>query len=133
MFEKNNTTFEISEKEFTDILTNYFSDKTGKNIKIEKVLSIKYKAINDESLISVPNVDFYITEEDDNYHLTSLLSQRDIEEALTNYACSLGYDFASYKYIGGINHVGYFIDEDTPYLMGISINLKERTMKRELK
>ena len=35
----------------------------------------------------------------------------------------------SFKYIGGIRRVGYFLDEDAPYYSGIQLIVREKSKK----
>ena len=133
MFDKDNKlTMDISDKEIIEILQKYYSNKFGSEVKVESKLGIKYVNTVDGCIVSRPDIEFYIFDKNGNQSITSPLTKYDIKEALNDYVSSLGYSFESFKYIGGIRHIGQFIDDDTPYFEGIKVYYREKSMHKKL-
>ena len=113
------------------LLKNYFANKYNNEIKIEEYIDTKYVDIGDGYFVSTPNIELCIIDKNDNQMVTSNLTKIDIEEALADYISSLGYVFESFKYVGGVRHAGYFIEEDTPFFEGIQIFAKEKSLEKK--
>ena len=115
----NNNYKDITTKELLNILSDYYSPIYRRNIVMNKNILIS----NNDDLKLQIYFEHYTP-----YGKMQIiyLSELDIKTCLSKYANMLGYSLDSYKYLGGIRHVGYFTDEDTPYFEGIRLYLKEK-------
>lgn len=111
---------------FLIIIGKYYSDIYHKNILVN------YNIRTDDN----DKLDLKIYFEKYNAQGIDIitLNYNDIFTSLKKYANSLGYELDSFKYCGGIRHVGYFIDEDTPYFEGVRLFMKEKNkVKKKIK
>jgi len=115
-------TKDLSEKEFLDILSSYYSKICNQNITIKYNIRI---TANDNLSLSV----FYEKYTSRSAHIIEL-NDSDINKCFSDYADNLGYALNHYKYIGGINHTGYFTSENTPHFDGIRLYLKEKCKRK---
>lgn len=139
MFENKTLKFEISKEIFMDVVKEYYSKNSNTKVNVGYDLSIKNESYGFgvyETTESHPSIEFYITEEiernDIKGSIKSYLTENEIRDVLMDYASNMGYDFISFKYVGGIRNCGFYLDEDTPYFEGIQMLLKEKSMKRKL-
>ena len=117
---------DIDRNSFLHLLSDYFSKKNDKKIDVKMDLTLEYKKIDniDNYYDSIIKSDFFYVEE--SKHERTYLNKNDLEEALSYYVNQKDCLFDSFKYVGGIRHVGYYVDEDTPYFEGIRVFLKEK-------
>lgn len=129
--EKNEETkesyIELSTAEVNNIIVNYFGN--GKNY----LVSTEY----DLGIVGhEPKIHYYLIEHlnydgkkrDNRVPLT----EYDLKNAFNDYLNSSNYELVDFKYIGGIHHTGYYIDNDMPYYEGIKLNVKEREKPYQL-
>ena len=117
---------DIDRNSFLHLLSDYFSKKNDKKTDVKMDLTLEYKKIDniDKYYDSIIKIDFFYIEESN--HKRIYLNKNDLEEALSYYVNQKDCLFDSFKYVGGIRHVGYYVDEDTPYFEGIRVFLKEK-------
>ncbi|MBQ4032182.1 MAG: hypothetical protein II625_10545 [Bacilli bacterium] len=119
----------ISERNLTPIevdqaLLKYFGE--GKSYRISLIENI----VNLDGNL---DMEFYLVEHIDNNgnketnHIR--LTRGDLKNALNAYVELDGFELVDFVYIGGIHHVGYFIDEDTPHYDGIHLSIKKKKNK----
>lgn len=116
----------ITDKEFMNILNTYYSIKERKDIKLRLELGIKYDDIS-----MSPNIKIFY----DSYIQGQLVSipvtEEEITEALSSYAKNLGYQLSSFQYVGGVQRMGMYHDEDKPIFAGVILNLKDKVKTRK--
>lgn len=116
----------ITDKEFMNILNTYYSIKERKDIKLRLELGIEYDDISVSPTVSI----FY-----DSYIQGKLVSvpvtEEDIMEALSVYANNLGYQLSGFQYVGGVQRMGIFHDEDIPIFAGIIMEFKGKVKTRK--
>ncbi len=61
------------------------------------------------------------------------LTMEDLEKVLLHYLKNSENSYESFKYMGGIRRVGYFMLEDTPIFEGIEITVKNKGFSRKLR
>lgn len=62
----------------------------------------------------------------DGERIRRLLTEDYIKEVLTAYVDTPKETLNSFQYVGGIHHVGLYVDEDTPFFEGVMIYLKQK-------
>ena len=146
---KSNSIEEIIKKYF-DVFKNSITEEVEDIPEIDLSVSQVKEAIidyygndKDHALYAFENVymrggeaqvDFYLNEHvsKGNAYNTKI-SQEELGFILQMYAAKKGYELLDFKYIGGVHRVGYFFDEDTPYLQGIRLYVKKLEKNMELK
>ena len=119
-------TKDIPTDTFLKIIGKYYSDIYHKNILINYNIRIDD---NDKLDLKI-----YFEKYNSRGINIITLNYNDIFIPLKKYADSSGYELNSFKYCGGIRHVGYFTDEDTPYFAGIRLFMKEKNkLKKKIK
>lgn len=111
---------------FLHLLSDYFSKKNDKKIDVKMDLTLEYKKIDniDNYYDSIIKIDFFYLEEYKQKRIH--LNKNDLEEALSYYINQKDCLFDSFKYVGGVRHVGYYVEEDTPCFEGIRVYMKEK-------
>lgn len=110
--------YEINTDNFLKIIGKYYSDIYHKNILVNYDIVI----VNDDKL----DLKIYFKRINSRGISLITLNYDDILLPLRKYANSLDYELDGFKYCGGIRHVGYYIDEDTPHFDGVRLYLKEK-------
>lgn len=84
-----------------------------------------------------PDMVFYLIEhliiDGNKRDISTRLTNGDLMHALDDYAKHYGYELTDFKYIGGIHHVGYYFDENTPYYNGIEMEVKKKDKNKLLR
>ena len=115
---------DLTPTEVDQAILRYFGE--GKNYRISLI----------ENIVNVNgnlDMEFYLIEHiDDNGNKETnhiRLTRGDLKNALNAYVELDGFELVDFAYIGGIHHVGYFIDEDTPHYDGIHLDIKKKKNK----
>ncbi len=129
---------DIDKENLLIILSDYFSEKLGRNVNVDCNVTIKHVSYGYDDCEAVPDIVFFIKEVISNGKVTATtttyLDQNDLEEAIKDYVSSSDYEFESFKYKGGVRLAGYFRDEyEEAYFEGLDVKLKEKAMQRRLR
>ena len=139
MREKRESIMDIDCNNLLIILSDYFSKKLNRTVKVNCDVKVKYVSYGMyDDTEAVPDIEFFIKEVSNNGKVvtttTTYLDQSDLEEAVSDYVTSLGYEYDSFKYVGGVRLAGYFRDEyEEAHFEGLEVKLKEKSMQRVLK
>ena len=111
----------LSSYEVDNILVNYYG--SGKNYLVSTE--------HDLTIVNYsPKIFYYLIEHLDYDGIKRdnrmLLTEGDLKKAFNDYLSSSNYELVDFKYVGGIHHTGYFIDNDRPYYEGVRLNVKEK-------
>ena len=110
-----------------NIIVNYFGNGKNYLVSTEYDLGI----IGHEPKIYyylIEHLDYDGKKRDNRIYLT----EHDLKTAFNDYLSSSNYELVDFKYIGGIHHTGYYINNDMPYYEGIKLNVKEREKPYQL-
>ena len=121
--EPETTKIKLTEAEVLNAIANHF----GKN-KSYEVSARKELELQENHQISIS---FYLIEKYDGIIDETRLTEGDLRTVFNDYLEETDYTFINFKYLGGIRHVGMYVDEDTPYFEGIELEVKEK--QKELK
>ena len=114
----------LTKEEFLNTLSIYYSIKERRDLIVKDNLKIKYIKGMEEIDIKL-YIDMYIKGD----KITIFLNKKDIMEALVAYINNLGYELIDFKYMGGVRHTGYYVEENTPIFEGVNIQVKEKDKK----
>ena len=120
MQEDNNSSIYLTQDEVDQAIIEYFSSRKNYRISVKEKLTID----NGE-----PSIAFYIIEPDGKM---TRLTKGDLNNALEESISIYNYELIDFEYMGGINHVGYHFDENTPYYDGIRLIVKEKKKDNSL-
>ena len=116
-------TMYFSETRVLGIISNYFC--SGKQYK-----TMPYKKLYLEN--GEPKVRFYIREEyAKGIQHDNPLTEHDLISALNDYLKKFNCEVDHFEYVGGVHHVGYYYDEDTPYFEGLNVYTKDLEKSNE--
>ena len=108
-------------EEVEQAIIEYFSSGKNYRISVQEELTIDN---------GNPHINFYLIEHLDydgiKKDYKTCLTRGDLQNALSSYIEFYGYELIDFKYMGGVHHVGYYCDEDTPYYEGIELTVKEK-------
>lgn len=112
----------LSSSEVDNIILNYFfGNSEDDRFYIKKELTIQD---------DIPVIKFYLASKQNKGNIIRL-SDDELRNILSSYVKDEGYELLDYRFIGGIHHVGYFFDSDTPHFDGIELSVKKK--EKELK
>jgi len=114
--------------EVDEAIIEYFGD--GK----EYPVSCREELTMDKSGL---HISFYLVEHTEidgvRKDFSTMLTKGDLMNALGAYIEFYGYELLDFKYIGGVHHVGYFVDEDKPHYDGIELKVRKKEKSLRLK
>jgi hypothetical protein len=118
----------LKEDEIKEAILKFYSQNQDDNIEssVDRELFME----DGELVCNFYLKDHYKKENRTNY---LLLSYTDLIEVFDYYLKDSGYELEGFQYVGGIRHVGYFVDEDTPFFTGIYLQVKEKSLKKKHK
>ena len=118
----------LDENEVNAAIKKYYNQEEDNNIEssVDRELFME-----DGELVC----NFYLKDHYKKENRTSylLLSYTDLIEVFDYYLKDSGYELEGFQYVGGIRHVGYFVDEDTPFFTGIQLYVNEKSVKKRFK
>ena len=118
---------QISFDEFMNVISIYYMIKMRIDVKFESELLVKY---NLEQVY--PELNIYYVSYIGGEKIKCLLRYEDIFEPLRVYVNNLGYELINFKYDGGIKRTGYYVDNDTPFINGVLLNMKKKKHVKKL-
>ena len=108
-------------EEVDQALLEYFGEGRDYRISIKEELSMEDNK---------PKIDFYLIEHlkygDVEENVKTLLTNEDLLKAFNKYLEDINCEAKDFKYMGGIHHVGYYFDEDTPYYEGVILTADKK-------
>lgn len=116
---------EINLQQFMDIISRYYSIKMRQDVKFESELEVKY-----DSVSVYPELNIYYVSYIRGEKIRTLLKYEELFEPLNNYAKRQGLELINFEYNGGVRKMG--LDEDTPYLNGVCLHMKECKLIKRL-
>ena len=115
----------LTEKEVYNAIIDYCKQGNDNELSVEKSIYI----YDDEIIL-----DFYLIEKVQRDKITHTsrykLTNLDLKDAFNYYLEKNNCELDTFKYVGGIRRVGYFIDEDTAHFEGIELAIKDKSLKR---
>ena len=110
----------LSPDEVDEAIIGYFGDSKNYRVSVENEIYLN----GDQ-----PIINFYLIEHFEYNKNKILLTKGDLKNALNDYIEFYGYELIDFKYVGGMHHTGYFIEENKPYYEGIELKVKEKAKK----
>ena len=130
----------LTKKQVIELIKEYFHKHGDKDVEVNIILELSsntsgigtYEKTEDDIIITF---EVTKTEEINNTIIKTIcnLQLEDLNEIFKSYEHQEGFEYDSFLYVGGIRHVGYFVDEDTPIFEGILLNYREKSLKKKLK
>ena len=108
---------QISFDEFMNIINIYYMIKMRIDVKFESEL---------------PELNIYYVSYIGGEKIKCLLRYEDLFEPLKVYVNNLGYELIDFKYDGGVKRTGYYVDNDTPFINGVLLNMKKKKHVKKL-
>lgn len=118
----------LTSEEVLQLIAHHFG--AHKNYKVDATSELSIDS-------SQPRINFYLIEhldyDDIKRDNKTLLTKGDLVNVFNHYLEYLGYELVDFKYLGGIHHTGYFVDEDTPHYEGIELYVREKELGMKFK
>ena len=119
---------ELKTNELLVYLSYYFSELLDQDITIYE----RHRIINDKGLDTIDLTFYYVYEKKfpgAYIRLETNLKEEEIQMAMKDYCKYRGYELDNYKYIGGINRIGYYRPKTEAHFDGIELTVSEPEMK----
>ncbi|MBR4178941.1 MAG: hypothetical protein IKR57_06310 [Bacilli bacterium] len=135
MKEKVDITMDINKSELLKMLSAYYTEKLNKEANIKLNISKELRGYGYSEYNEVI-LEFYFVNEHNlgpaKVKITNTLTKEDVNEALSEIIEKLGYSVDAVNYKTGTRSTGYYDDYEEPYFEGVTLNLKQKGMKRVL-